>query len=140
MSQGRPAKDVSLGVTYRTIWGRPGDVRTFFWDVLRMSLGRNFAVRVINWELEKFSWNTICTKLCLTSASSVGLKRKRFILIWWRKWWKLYLGCFNRRSNVISNVSKIFVKSIRYLLWFSYTSIIIKSCTWSCVLEIIWTS
>ena len=43
MSQGRPAADASLGVTYRTIWGRPKDVRTFFGYVLRTSSGRNFA-------------------------------------------------------------------------------------------------
>ena len=44
-SQGCPAADASLGVTYRTIWGRPEDVRTFFGDVVivSMSLGCNFA-------------------------------------------------------------------------------------------------
>ena len=37
-SQGRPTADASLGVTYRTI-----DVRTFFGDVVRTSLGHNFV-------------------------------------------------------------------------------------------------
>ena len=43
MSQGNPAADTSLGVTYRTIWGRPEDVSAFSGDVYRASLGRNFA-------------------------------------------------------------------------------------------------
>ena len=29
-SQGRPAADASLGVTYRTIWGRPEDNQANF--------------------------------------------------------------------------------------------------------------
>ena len=53
-SQGRPAADATFGVTYRTIWGRPEDVRTFFGDMLRTSSGRNFA------ELEG-----IVSKFCL---------------------------------------------------------------------------
>ena len=43
MSQGHPAADTSLGVTYRTTWGRPGDISAFSGDVYRTSLGRNFA-------------------------------------------------------------------------------------------------
>ena len=35
------AADVSLGIIYRTIWGRLEDVWTFFGDVFRTSLGRN---------------------------------------------------------------------------------------------------
>ena len=42
-SQGRPTADASLGVTYRTRWGRPEDVRTFFGYILRTSSGRNFS-------------------------------------------------------------------------------------------------
>ena len=41
-SQGRPAKDASLGVTYRTISGRPEDVRGRF-------SGRKFA----EWEISQ---------------------------------------------------------------------------------------
>ena len=50
------ATDVSLGITYRTIWGRPEDVRTFFGDVFRTSLGRN----------EKFKqhWGWVEKKRC----------------------------------------------------------------------------
>ena len=42
-SQGRPAADASLGVTYRTIWGRPEDVRTFFFGRLQDILGTQFC-------------------------------------------------------------------------------------------------
>ena len=42
-SNGLPAVITSLGVTYKTIWGRLQDVRTIFGDVLKTSLGRNFA-------------------------------------------------------------------------------------------------
>ena len=49
-SQGRSAADASLGVPYRTIWGRPEDVRTLFLDVFRTSSGRNFA----QWEQSTF--------------------------------------------------------------------------------------
>ena len=43
LSHGRPAKDASLRVSYRTIWRRPEDVMTFCGDLLRNSTGRNFA-------------------------------------------------------------------------------------------------
>ena len=42
-SKRRPTADASLGVTYRTIWGRPQDVRTFLGDVRKTSAGRKFA-------------------------------------------------------------------------------------------------
>ena len=42
-SQGRPAANCSLAFTYRTIYGRPEDVRTFFRDTLKTSPGRNFS-------------------------------------------------------------------------------------------------
>ena len=56
-SQGHPAKGSPLRVTYRTIWGRPEDVRTFFGNVLRMSSGRNFS----EWAVE---WNGFRSNVC----------------------------------------------------------------------------
>ena len=35
--------DASIGVTYRTLRGRPEDVNKFFGDILRTFSGRNFA-------------------------------------------------------------------------------------------------
>ena len=42
-SQGRPAADASLDVTYRTRWGRPEDVRTFWGSIFRTFSEQNFA-------------------------------------------------------------------------------------------------
>ena len=42
-SQWHPTADASFGVTYRTIWRHPEDVKMFLGDVFRTSFGRNFA-------------------------------------------------------------------------------------------------
>ena len=39
-----------MDVTYRTILGRPEDVRASFWDVLRTSSRRNFVEWEYEWE------------------------------------------------------------------------------------------
>ena len=49
MSQGRPAKDAPLGVTYKTIWKRSEDFKKFFGNLLSTSSEHNF----IEWEKAK---------------------------------------------------------------------------------------
>ena len=61
-SQGSPAADASLDVTYRTISGCPEDARTFYGYVLKTSLGCTFP-----------EWVTPCLVVTFNTAVNANL-------------------------------------------------------------------
>ena len=73
-SQGRPAADAFVGVTYRTIWGQPEDVSTFLGDVFSTSSGRNFAEGIL-----------VLLQDCLNQSKNMLFRRSRKRLTCGRK-------------------------------------------------------
>ena len=88
-----------MRVTYRTIWGRPEDVRAFFGDVLRTSSGRNFA----QWGNTSFHPKPLCQKPMLRQVD-LGVQNgpitKNRVLAKTNLFFRKF--CFSLRIDLIS--------------------------------------
>ena len=86
-SQRRPATDASLGVTYRTIWGRPKEVMTFLGDVFTTSSGCSFAdwvvfkvIRNVLFYRRLISYQSLCIVVVLNMITMFLKKHPYFHL------------------------------------------------------------